>query len=144
MRRYSFAALLILSLGACASPRDPSDVYEEYNQRVIAGMSFEEEMDYFTSRKRQEVEQQLPEMMSRTGRTRAEVIDVYQDFSRQMAKCTEITLAEERIEEATAYLVYDQRDTCGSESGTNEAGGKQSVRLVDEDGWKIDEVEISL
>lgn len=138
------AALLILALSACSSSKAPSAVYEEYNQRVIAGMSFEDEMEYYTRRKRLQVEEQFPELMSRMDRTRAEVIETYQRVSREVAKCMEITLADERIDGATALLVYDQTNTCEGTSADGGASGKQSIRMIDEGGWKIDEVEIAL
>lgn len=141
MRRRQIVPLAILLLGACSSPKAPSVVYEEYNQQIIAGMAFEEEVTYFTKRKQQEVEAQFPPLMDRTNRTRDEVIELYQTISRELAKCKQISLAEEQIEGNTAYLVYDQRDICGNASESNE---KHSVRMVDEGGWKIDDVEIAL
>jgi hypothetical protein len=47
----------------------------------------------------------------------------------------------EVIDRNTAMLEYSQKDICGNESTSQE---KQSLRMINEGGWKIDEIEISL
>lgn len=79
--------------------------------------------------------------MKQMNKSRDDVIELYLNLSREVAKCKEITLDSEVIEGDTALLEYSQKDVCGNESATTE---KQKVRMKNEGGWKIDEVEISL
>jgi len=79
--------------------------------------------------------------MKQMGKSRDEVIVVYLEVSRKVAKCKEITLANEVIEVNTAFLEYSQKDICGNESTSQE---KQLIRMIKEDDWKIDDIEISL
>ncbi len=52
-----------------------------------------------------------------------------------------ITLVNEVLLPKKATLTYSQTDTCGNSSNNNE---KQIIKRIEEGGWKIDEVEISL
>lgn len=133
--------LLFLSLTACSADKSPNHIYEEYNAKVIAGISYEEDKAYYTKRKQQEVESKFPQYMSQMNKSRDDVIEFYLKLSRELTKCKEVTLDKEVIEGDTALLEYSQKDVCGNEPATT---GKQKVRLKNEGGWKIDEVEISL
>jgi len=121
--------------------KSPSQIYSEYNSRVIEGISFVEDKAYFSKRKQQEVENKMPQYMEQMNKTRDEVIEIYMEVSREVAKCKEIVLSKEVIEGETALLVYSQKDICGNESTSEE---KQTIRMIQEDGWKIDDIEISL
>ena len=133
--------LVILFLGGCSAEKSPSQVYNEYNSKVINGIGYDEDKAYYSKRKQEEVESQLPQYMEQMNKSRDEVIELYLSFSREVAKCKEITLVKEVIEGDTALLEYSQKDICGNESPSPE---KQDVRMVKEGGWKIDDVEISL
>ncbi len=142
MKIKLFWLLLLTPLFVCASDgKPPSQIYNEYNSKVIEGISFAEDKAYFSKRKQQEVENKMPQYMEQMNKTRDEVIEIYMDVSREVAKCKEITLAKEVIEGKTALLVYSQKDICGNEATSEE---KQTVRMIQEDGWKIDDIEISL
>lgn len=133
--------LVFLSLIGCSTEKSPSQIYEEYNSRVTDGVSYEEEKAYYTKQKQQEVESKLPQYMKQMNKSRDDVIELYLNLSREVAKCKEITLDSEVIEGDTALLEYSQKDVCGNKSATTE---KQKVRMKNEGGWKIDEVVISL
>lgn len=135
------SALLLSTLAACSTEPTPSQVYAEYTAKVIEGISYADDMRYYSQRKQQEVEARMPDYMKQMKKTREEAIQVYLDFSREVAKCKEITLQREAIEDNTAVLVYSQTDICGNASTGAE---KQTVKMIREAGWKIDEVEISL
>jgi hypothetical protein len=125
----------------CESEPTPSEVYEEYNLKVSNGMTFDEEKAYYTERKKNEVESKIPQYMKKMNKSREEVIKFYTDFSQSVAKCKEITLIKESIDGVKAVLIYDQKDICGNDSGANE---KQTVHMINDGKWKIDDVEISL
>jgi hypothetical protein len=126
---------------ACSSEKSPGQVYEEYNSRVIQGINYDDDMTYYTKRKQEEVESKIPQYMETMEKSRDEVIKVYIEVSRELAKCKEIILVKEIVDFNTAVLEYSQKDICGNESTSQE---KQSIRMINEGGWKIDDIEISL
>ncbi|RYY78832.1 MAG: hypothetical protein EOO69_09025 [Moraxellaceae bacterium] len=140
-----------LLLAACSSNDSssmlkPSRVYEQYNEKVIHGMPFEQEKSYYTDAKQAEVEQKIPQYMQQMKKSREQVIQIYQQMSQSVAKCKKIQLAHERIEGNSAYLTYDQTDICNPNTNTlqKNAPQKQSVIMRNEQGWKIHQVEIAL
>jgi hypothetical protein len=116
-------------------------VYIEYNSKVIGGIDYDEEKAYYSKRKQQEVELKVPQYMEQMKKSREEVIEFYVNFSRAVAKCKELTLVSEVINGNTSILEYSQKDICGNESTSKE---KQVIYMVEENGWKLDRVEISL
>ena len=134
------ALFLILGFG-CSAEKSPGQVYIEYNSKVIAGISFDDEKNYFSKRKQEEVESKMPQYMKQMNKSRDEVIAVYLELSKSVAECKEISLVSEVIETDTASLEFSQKDICGNESTSTE---RQVVKMVQEDGWKIDDVVISL
>jgi hypothetical protein len=137
----SLFTLSLLVLSACTPDKPPSQIYEEYNSKVIQGIAFADEKAYFTKRKQEEVEAKMPQYMESMSKTRIEVIKIYLDFSRGLAKCKEIALVKEEITGNTATLEYSQKDICENESTSQE---KQSIRMINENGWKIDDVVVSI
>ena len=133
--------LILFLLLACSSEKSPGQVYEEYNSRVIRGINYDDDKAYYTKRKQEEVESKVPQYMETMNKTRDEVVKIYLEFSRELAKCKEIILVKETVDRNTAVLEYSQKDICGNESTSPE---KQSIRMINEGGWKIDEIEISL
>jgi len=133
--------LILFLLSACSSEKSPHEIYEEYNSKVIQGISFDDDKAYYTTRKREEVESKIPQYMETMNKPREEVIKFYLDFSRELAKCKDIVLVKEIVDGNTAMLEYSQKDTCGNESTSQE---KQTIQMINEGGWKIDDIEISL
>lgn len=136
----SYAMVTAILIG-CSADKSPSQVYVEYNSKVINGISYDDDKAYHSKRKQQEVESKFPQYMEQMNKTRDEVIEFYLSFSREVAKCKEITLVNEVTNGDTSLLEYSQKDICGNESASQE---KQVIRMVKEGGWKIDNVEISL
>jgi hypothetical protein len=137
---YLFS-LSLLALSACTTDKSPSQIYEEYNSKVIQGIGFNNDKAYFTKRKQEEVESKMPQYMESINKNRVEVIKVYLDFSMELAKCKEIALVKEEITGNTASLEYSQKDICGNESTSQE---KQSIRMINANGWKIDDVVVRI
>ena len=132
---------LFFSVIGCGEQKSPSNIYEEYNSKVITGLSFDEEKMYFSTQKIAEVESSFPRYMAQMKKSKDEVIDFYLKLSQSVAKCKAITLIEENIADDHAVLIYSQSDICNSQSSDDE---KQIINLVNENGWKISSVEISL
>ncbi len=133
-------SLSILPLASIADIA-PHKIYEEYNSKVVSGISFEEDKSYYTKRKQDEVDSKIPRYIERLKKPRDEVIAFYLDISMRIAKCKEIILLNETIDGDTATLEYSQKDICGNEP-TNQ--GKQRIKMTKENGWKIDDIVISL
>ena len=83
----------------------------------------------------------MPQYIKQMNKSRDEVIAVYLEFSKGLAKCKEILLVSEVIQTDKALLEFSQKDICGNESTSKE---KQVVKMVKEGGWKIDDIVISL
>jgi len=132
---------LSITLTGCGETDAPSSVYEEYNAKVIDGISFEEEKKYYSTSKLAEVEASFPRYMAQMKKSKEEVTQFYQNFSQSVAKCKSIKLIKEQESGESVILTYSQTDTCGNNSDGNE---KQTVKMVNESGWKIASVEISL
>jgi len=116
-------------------------VYDEYNSKVLNGINFNDDKAYYSKRKRDEVESKFPEYMKKMDKSREEVIEFYLNFSRELAKCKELKLVSEVIHGEEAILKYLQKDICGNAADTEE---RQLIRMINEGGWKIDDIEISL
>ena len=132
---------LFLTLSGCGEADSPSSVYEEYNSKVINGISFEDEKKYYSVSKLAEIEASFPRYMVQMKKSKEEVIKFYQDFSQSVAKCKSIKLLEEQKSGESVVLIYSQTDTCGNDFDGNE---KQTVKMVNESGWKITSIEIGL
>ena len=132
---------LFLPLAGCGEIDSPGSIYEEYNSKVINGISFEEEKKYYSTSKLEEVEASFPRYMAQMKKSKEEVIKFYQDFSQSIAKCKSIKLLEEQKSGKNVVLIYSQIDICGNDSDRSE---KQTITMVNESGWKIASVEIGL
>lgn len=142
MRRGYGLALLLIALAGCQKQEAPNVFYERYYQKSVDGIAtLEEEAVFHSARKRADVEQKIPAMMKMMGKTREEVARVYLGMSQTLARCKKIELDGQSISGDVAELTYRQTDVCGSTSTSPET---QKVRLVNEDGWKIDQVEVRL
>jgi hypothetical protein len=141
-RALSIACVAIAAGAGCSSAESPKAFYERYYAKSAAGIStLEEDAKHYSARKRAEVEQKIPLMMQGMGKSREEVSSIYLSMSKAVARCKKIELASEEITGGVAVLNYRQTDVCGNMTSGPE---KHKVRLVDESGWKIDHVEVSL
>lgn len=138
---WLLTSVSLFVLSACAPDKSPSEIYEQYNSQVVQGISFDDDKVYYTKRKQQEVESKFPQYMESMKKSRKEVIQAYLEFSQELAKCKKIELAKEIIDGNAATLEYLQTDICGNESNSEE---KQTVEMIYESGWKIDDVVISI
>lgn len=134
--KFRWFCITLLLVG-CAEPESPSEFYERYNQKVIDGLSFAEDAAHFSARKRAQVEARL----AAAEQGREQLIAAYLQFSREVARCKTLHLQSQQLQEQRAELLYTQTDSCGNAAAEPE---KHRVKLVWEDGWKIDEVEIAL
>lgn len=132
--------MLISMFVACGQAElAPSEVYLNYHARSAQGLSFEEESSFFSARQVASIDEKIASMEEQTGRSRDELTELYLDMSRDSAKCSSLSLVKERIEGDAAFLVFDATNSCPDESISD---ARHEVKLVREDGWKLDEVEI--
>ena len=133
---------MIVSLSACREEERaaPDAVYKSYYAKVIEGRTFEEDVSYHSKSRVAEIMAQLESGASGSEEATNQIKDLYLDFSQNLAKCGDLTLREERVDEDAAQLIYDVEDTCST--GGN---GELHIQMVYEDGWKIasDELKIT-
>ncbi len=142
MRLGCALTLLLPVLAGCQRQEAPNVFYERYYQQSAAGIaSLEEEARFHSARKHAEVERRIPAMMALMNKSREEVARIELDMSGTLARCKQIELAEQSVSGNVAELTYRQKDVCG---GASTAPQTQKVHLVNEDGWKIDRVEVRL
>ncbi|WP_311222185.1 MULTISPECIES: hypothetical protein [unclassified Acidovorax] len=80
-------------------------------------------------------------MMQSMGKSREDVVALHLAMSKAVAQCKKITVDREEVSGTLATLTYRQEDICGNRAAGPEF---QKVRLLNENGWKIDHVEIAL
>lgn len=134
--------LQVLFLGltvamALASCRDeerasPNETYRAYYAKVIAGRSFDEDVEYHAKLRRQEVLVGLQTRAANSSQTVEEIETLYLNFTQQIAECGSLALSEEKVVGDTASLVYAVTDSC-----TGNQNSQLHVEMVYEGGWKI-------
>lgn len=140
MLRLYAVALLVCLFAACGGDgQTPSQTYLDYHRQSAEGMAFEEEKGWYSQRKLADVEAQLPRMAAQMNRSEDELVALYMEMSQAAAGCAELTLVDESIDGDVAVLVFDAASTCDDASDA-----QHRVRLLREDGWKLDDVEILL
>ncbi len=141
--QFALIMLSVVTLGACReeAKMSPDQTYQSYYAKVIEGRSFDEDVKSHTASRREEVIGMMQSRADGDEQALAATKELYLDFTQKLAKCGEITLAEQKIEGDVAQLVYDVEDTC-TESASN---GQLLIEMVNESGWKIqsDELKIS-
>lgn len=127
-----------LQLVACSAGDTPQAAYAAYNRGIVDGISYEQEASWYSARNREVVEARIDALMERTNRSRDEVLAYYLSFTREYARCVDIELIQANVEGAQAELLYRQTNHCDS----SEAMPQRKVQMIDENGWKIDQMEL--
>lgn len=136
--RLALLVIFVMVLSGCDSESmGPEEVYMTYVARSAEGLSFDEELVFWSEDKLSQLEERLESLMKRSGRTRDEAIGLYMDISKRTAECTTLELLSKGIVGNTASMVFAATDTCGEATAST-----HNVQLVLEDEWKLDEVEI--
>ena len=136
-KAFTLKSLVVVSVGfgliAACSTADQSldDIYREYHRQAAKGLSIEEERAFLSSRKNKEMASEREAM---DASTRAQIAPLVVDLFR----CTGLKLVDESVNTDTALLTYEVVGICESTAGDT---GKLSVRLVMENGWKIDDIK---
>jgi hypothetical protein len=137
MRIALLVILLMFLIGCDSKPVSPEKTYRAYIARSAEGMSFDEELDFWSEEKIAQLDERLESLMQRSGRTREKAIELYMDVSKRTAKCTALELVSKEVVQSTANIIFAATDTCGDESDT-----RHNIQLVLEQEWKLDEVEV--
>jgi hypothetical protein len=112
----------------------PSEVYQEYHAAVAGGISFEDDASYYSRSKRAEVKDKMDAMVRSSTQSPDQITAMYLDMNQQAAKCSELILSAEEIDENRAIIVFDRKNVCGD--GEIKLAGEE-VTMVYEKGWKI-------
>lgn len=138
MRKMLVLFLIIFPVSNAVA-QTPSQVYEEYNNKMISGFSFEEKLSYFSKQKSEKIQNALNEAMKKYGLSRSEAIDASTKHPAAYGKCYPITLVEEKITGDQATVTYTQKYDCEGDP-LPKAPQKRRIKMVNEDGWKIDKI----
>lgn len=133
--RILFLGLTVMvALAACRDEESasPDESYRAYYAKVIAGRSFDEDVEYHAKARRQEVQESLQVRAANSSQMVEEIETSYLNFTQQLAKCGALVLSEEKVDGDTASLTYAVTDTCTESQNT-----QLFVEMAYEKGWKI-------
>lgn len=139
MRQVYFLFFPLL-LASCEVSENPRNSYDGYVSRVVSGLPFDEGLNYFSKRKTEQIEAALLDTMERMDKTREDAIGLYSSVSQRIQACVALSFVEETTIGQKSTLVYTQKDTCSSDA---KMADLRIVSLVYEDGWKIDEIDMT-
>jgi len=140
--RILFLGLTVtVVLAACRDEErvSPDDTYRAYYAKVIAGRTFDEDVEYHAKLRRQEVQESLQARSANSSQTVEEIENLYLNFTQQLAKCGSLALSEEKVDGDTASLTYAVTDSCTENQNT-----QLFVEMVYEKGWKIQSDELKI
>ena len=137
MRTALLVIFVMLLIGCDSKPVSPEKVYIAYIARSAEGISFDDDLEFWSEEKLAQLEERIESLMERSGRTREKAIELYMDISKRTAKCTALELISKEVVQSTANIVFAATDTCGDASDA-----RHNVQLVFEREWKLDEVEV--
>ncbi len=139
-----FCIVFLMTMGSVAQSVEAGealDVFNEYDAKVKTGLTFEEQQAYFTARKNNEVSENLKQYSAQMKKTVAEVTRIMLTVAQRMANCEKTTFVSQYVEKDKATLIFDLEDGCSEEGETADLL-KQTVLMVQENGWKIDAIEV--
>lgn len=138
-----FRALPLTAVFICAGcdapsaithTESPQQVYDRYHKLVKNGRNFDEDKAFYSQSRQAEVMTKASTMARANGGSIEDITNAYLQMTELMAKCSDLTLIDERINGVKAYLTYRIEDLCENDLGTE---GRESIELVNEGGWKI-------
>ncbi len=138
MHKALLVILVAMFSGCNPEPGNPEDIYLAYMARSAQGMSFDNELGFWSKQKIAQLEEKIESLMERSGKNRQEAIDFYMDFSKRIAECTALELVSKEVIQSTANIVFAATGTCGEVTDS-----RHKVRLVFEREWKLDDVEMA-
>ena len=140
--RILFLGLTVtVVLAACRDEErvSPDETYRAYYAKVIAGRTFDEDVEYHSRLRRQEVQEGLQARSANSSQTVEEIETLYLNFTQQLANCGSLALSEEKVDGDTARLTYAVTDSCTENQNT-----QLFVEMVYEKGWKIQSDELKI
>lgn len=134
--------VISLTLVGCErspEPRNatPDETYREYYQRVIKGINYEDGKRYHSKAFTQKLETRIKTAQQSSSNSYENFMTIYFKRQQSSAKCNEITLVSERIDGEVVELVYNNESTCENNKIVDT---DEIIRMVNEDGWKIDDI----
>ncbi|MEP3298321.1 MAG: hypothetical protein ABJO27_17895 [Pseudoruegeria sp.] len=112
----------------------PDQTYSRYFAMVKAGRSFEQDKVFYSKARQAEVMEKVSARSNGDAESVTGLKNAYLRMTEHMSKCSELTLLEESIEGIKAHLIYDIKDLCENNYGTE---GREVIEMINEDGWKI-------
>jgi predicted HNH restriction endonuclease len=140
MRLIVAITIYTLIVSGCSKSESPSDSYDRYVQLEVSGsMTIEQFLSSYTQRKQSEIEAEISRLMSKNGWSREKIFKIVARSFQAIAKCKNIELINEDVNEKSAVLSYKSTDDC-QEGKINIK--KEVIFMKYESGWKIDDNDI--
>jgi len=136
IRNFS-VTIIILFVAGCAD--SPSAAHQKIMSHEAVVESFEALKASYSKRKQAQMDADLSGQAKTSGKSKEEIAAASLKLFKHFARCKNLKLLSEVVAGDKAVLTYENSDTCFSEEPNV---NREIVHMVNESGWKIDEIEI--
>jgi hypothetical protein len=137
MIRIFIVVLLVLIVAGCSET--PAETHRRITSQEATVSTFEELKASYSKRKQAQMDSELSSQAQLSGKSKEQIMAASLKLFRRFADCKRLKLVGEEVNGSRAILTYENSDTCFSkEPNVN----REIVHMVNENGWKIDEIEI--
>lgn len=137
MNRF-FVLLVVASfLGGCSE--SPAEAHRKIIEHEATVETYEALKASYSDRKRQAMDEAVSAAMQKGRNSEKQIQEMSLKMFHKFATCKKLMLLSEEVSGNSAVLTYRSSDTCFSEEPNV---NQEIVYMVNEGGWKIDEIEI--
>lgn len=142
MSKHLLLLTVYTLLSACVSPETPKKVFGNYMEQEKKGFtSFEVFLNFYSERKTTEIKESISQILKQHPEKKEDKVKISSlEHFKRFAKCKEYTFENEEIKNDKATLTYSVNNICDKPPFVN----TEYIFMVNESGWKIDEVDIKL
>jgi hypothetical protein len=133
-------AIITVGLLLAGCSETPSETHRRIIEHEAVVNTYEELKESYSMRRRLEMDEVLSSQAQESGKSEERILEESLELFRKFADCKILRLQNEEVAGDSAVLTYQNTDTCFSEEPNV---NQEIVYMVNEDGWKIDRVEIN-
>lgn len=120
--------------------KTPTETYISYHEQAKTNLDFQMESSYYSTEMIERTNLKIDKHIEKMNLTIDEVKSKYMQFISESTVCMDILPVSEVFNSNTvATIKFEVTDIC-----SNHIGAIQKVVMVNEDGWKIDDIELIL
>jgi hypothetical protein len=120
--------------------KSPTNTYIDYHEQAKTNLDFNIELSYYSKNMKSETQSKIDKNAKKKNITTEEVKTKYMKFISTSTACMELhPISEIFSNTSIATITFNVIDLC-----SDHAGATQKVTMVNESGWKIDSIEITL